>query len=106
VSAEVLAARAGAPLLAAGVKASGTYVPPETPRYVVPRVGQNAVGLLGPAHQDQPLFSRLNWLHVPLLVGTPLIALYGMATTQLQARTFAFAVAYYFFSGLGITAGA
>jgi hypothetical protein len=71
-----------------------------------PYVGQRYVGLLGGNLAGKPLLSRLDWLHVPLLVSTPLIALYGFATVPLRWETAAFAVAYYFFTGLGITAGA
>jgi stearoyl-CoA desaturase (delta-9 desaturase) len=53
----------------------------------------------------RPLLQRLNWLHVPLLTITPLLALYGLLTTPAVAATYAFAVVYYFWSGLGITAG-
>lgn len=48
---------------------------------------------------------RINWLHLPLLAATPLLALYGVLTVPFDWRTYAFAVLYYFFSGLGITAG-
>lgn len=48
---------------------------------------------------------RLNWLHVPLLFTTPLIALYGMATTPWMWQTVLWSVVYYFCTGLGITAG-
>lgn len=56
-----------------------SYVPPETPRYAVPRPGQNATGLLGDAFKELPLLQRLNWIHVPLLVLTPLLAVVGCA---------------------------
>lgn len=52
-----------------------------------------------------PFLRSLNWLHIPLLISTPLIALYGAFTTDLHPYTFAFGFAYYLFSGLGITAG-
>ncbi|KAJ3064409.1 hypothetical protein HDU99_004469 [Rhizoclosmatium hyalinum] len=47
----------------------------------------------------------IDWKHVVILFGTPLIALYGFATTPLQTPTFWWSVLYYFFTGLGITAG-
>ncbi|KAJ3016019.1 UNVERIFIED_CONTAM: hypothetical protein HDU68_012463, partial [Siphonaria sp. JEL0065] len=47
----------------------------------------------------------IDWIHVTILFGTPAIALYGLATVQLQAATLLWAVAYYFYTGLGITAG-
>lgn len=85
----------------------GNWVPDQiTAEEPGPYVGQRYVGLLGGNLAGKPLLSRLDWLHVPLLVSTPLIALYGIATVPLRWETAAFAVAYYFFTGLGITAGA
>ena len=40
-----------------------------------------------------------------LLCSTPLVAIFGALTWRWDARTFAFAVFYYFVTGLGITAG-
>jgi hypothetical protein len=71
-----------------------------------PVMGGRYSGLLGDNHRGKPLLAKLNWLHVPLLFSTPLIALYGMLTWTWDWRTFAFAVFYYFLTGLGITAGA
>lgn len=68
---------AAAPLLVPGADTSQPYVPADTPRYSVPFPGQNATGLLGDAFKDQPLYKRLNWLHVPLLTITPLLAIVG-----------------------------
>lgn len=48
---------------------------------------------------------RLNWIHTPLLLGSPLLALYGVATTPLSLYTALFSIAYYAWSALGITAG-
>ncbi|TDL24626.1 delta 9-fatty acid desaturase protein [Rickenella mellea] len=50
-------------------------------------------------------YKELNWLNVAILGITPCIALYGMFTTKLQWETALFGVFYYFFTGLGITAG-
>ncbi|KAJ3075270.1 hypothetical protein HDU98_008747 [Podochytrium sp. JEL0797] len=47
----------------------------------------------------------IDWKHVVILFGTPALALYGLATVPLEAKTFVWSVAYYFFTGLGITAG-
>lgn len=60
---------------------------------------------LGDNFEDQPLWKRLNWLHVPLLTLTPLLAVYGLLTCNWNPTTFLWAVVYYFFTGLGITAG-
>jgi stearoyl-CoA desaturase (Delta-9 desaturase) len=48
---------------------------------------------------------HLNWLHVYILVGVPLLGLYGCLTTKIQVKTIVWAVLYYFMTGLGITAG-
>jgi stearoyl-CoA desaturase (delta-9 desaturase) len=34
-----------------------------------------------------------------------MIGIYGIATTPVQAKTVAFSIAWYFFTGIGITAG-
>ncbi|KAI8141452.1 delta-9 desaturase [Fennellomyces sp. T-0311] len=48
---------------------------------------------------------HVNWVQSILLLGTPLIALYGILTTELQTKTMIWAIVYYFITGLGITAG-
>lgn len=45
------------------------------------------------------------WVTRIWLFGSPLIALYGMMTTRLQATTAIISVIFYFVGGLGITAG-
>jgi stearoyl-CoA desaturase (delta-9 desaturase) len=50
--------------------------------------------------------TELNWVNVVILLGLPVAALYGLLTTRLRWETAAFGVFYYFFTGLGITAGA
>ena len=67
---------------------------------------RRAGSFLGDNFADKPLLERLNWIHVPMLSLTPLIALYGLATVRSDPRTWAFAFVYYFLTGLGITAGA
>jgi len=47
----------------------------------------------------------LDWKHVIGLGVTPLLALYGLLTTQIQTKTLIWAIVYYFATGLGITAG-
>lgn len=47
----------------------------------------------------------VDWKHVIGLGLTPLIALYGLLTTEIQKKTAIWAVIYYFATGLGITAG-
>lgn len=66
---------------------------------------RGAGSFLGDVFPDKPILERLNWLHVPLLTITPLLAIFGMCTSSWDWRTVAFSVLYYFWSGLGITAG-
>ncbi|OQV20657.1 Acyl-CoA desaturase [Hypsibius exemplaris] len=48
---------------------------------------------------------ELNWLNVGILTLIPLLALIGACFTKLRWETAIFSVIYYFFTGLGITAG-
>ena len=99
-------AAAAATSSSASSKAGVAYVPAkELDDYRVPTVGEQYAGLLGGHHAAKPLLARLNWLHVPLLTLTPLIALYGILFVPFNWKTYAFAVLYYFATGLGITAG-
>ena len=50
-------------------------------------------------------YKHVNWLNVTLIVGVPLYGLIQAWWTPLQWKTTLFAVAYYFATGLGITAG-
>ena len=76
-------------------------------RHLTSLVALHCAGsFLGDNFADKPLLQRLNWIHVPMLTLTPLIALYGILTVRHDPRTWAFAFVYYFFTGLGITAGA
>ena len=47
----------------------------------------------------------LDWKHVLGLGLTPLIALYGLLTTEIQKKTLIWSIVYYYATGLGITAG-
>jgi len=51
------------------------------------------------------VIKRINWLNTIILFGTPIAALYGVTNTPCSWKTFFFALSYYYFSGLGITAG-
>lgn len=94
------------PLLEAGAaQPAEPWLPPKR-AFSTPQPGEAARGLLGDNFLDRPLLQRLDWIHVPLLLGTPVIALAGISQWAFDWRTLAFAVVYYFFSGLGITAGA
>eukprot|EP00741_Cyanophora_paradoxa_P006056 tig00000981_g5874.t1 len=49
--------------------------------------------------------ATLNWLHVPLLLGTPVLAAYGVFTCDFNVKTYTWAFVWYYLTGLGITAG-
>ncbi|CAO1613552.1 unnamed protein product [Jaminaea pallidilutea] len=51
------------------------------------------------------ILSEIQWVSFIVLTSTPILALFGMFTTPLQWKTFAWSVVYYYFTGLGITAG-
>ncbi|CAO3572769.1 unnamed protein product [Mortierella alpina] len=51
------------------------------------------------------IWKYLDWKHVIGLLVTPLVALYGMCTTELHTKTLVWSIVYYFATGLGITAG-
>ncbi|KAG2152664.1 uncharacterized protein EDB93DRAFT_1327608 [Suillus bovinus] len=50
-------------------------------------------------------YTELNWLHVAILAGTPVVGLVGAYYTRLQWATAIWSVVYYYMTGLGITAG-
>lgn len=59
---------------------------------------------------DEPItsanwYKHVNWLNTYLIVGIPMMGLIASYWTPLQFKTAVFAVAYYFMTGLGITAG-
>ncbi|TIB93142.1 hypothetical protein E3Q19_01461 [Wallemia mellicola] len=51
------------------------------------------------------LLGEINYISTALIAGVPLITIYGAMTTELKWQTAIFSVLYYFFTGLGITAG-
>ncbi|KAJ7705420.1 delta 9-fatty acid desaturase protein [Mycena rosella] len=59
---------------------------------------------MAPEHKFPPI-EGIRWFNVCILVGTPLIALYGLLFVPFDRRTLVFAFAYYLFSMIGITAG-
>jgi stearoyl-CoA desaturase (delta-9 desaturase) len=94
---KVLFGEAGAP--------SKPYVPKDVREHSTPQPGERYVGLLGDNWPGKSLVQKINWLQAPLLILTPIIAFVGCWVWTFNAKTLAFAVLYYFFSGLGITAG-
>ncbi|KAF9326841.1 hypothetical protein BGZ91_001762 [Linnemannia elongata] len=51
------------------------------------------------------IWKYLDYKHVVGLGVTPLIALYGLLTTEIQRKTLIWSIIYYYATGLGITAG-
>lgn len=104
-----------APRSAVAASAEGTTAKADAGRFVPepmvvqdykkPVMGDKYKGLLGDNFIDQPLMKRLNWLHVPLLASIPIIGLYGLLTVPLRWQTLLLSIAYYVFSGIGITGG-
>jgi stearoyl-CoA desaturase (delta-9 desaturase) len=50
-------------------------------------------------------YKHVNWLNVILIVGIPIYGMVMSYWTPLQWKTAVWAFAYYFMTGLGITAG-
>jgi stearoyl-CoA desaturase (delta-9 desaturase) len=50
-------------------------------------------------------WKHLNLLNIYLIIGIPLMGLYGAWYTPLQKWTLIWSIVYYFNTGLGITAG-
>jgi stearoyl-CoA desaturase (delta-9 desaturase) len=74
-----------------------------TPRPPMP------IGAMPPLFDDKVTLNNwhkhVNWIHLTLLAGTPLIGLYGALTTELQTKTLIWSIIYYYITGIGITAG-
>lgn len=58
-----------------------------------------------PPVQMKNILSEIQWVSFIILTTTPLLGIYGMFTTPLLWKTLAWSIAYYFVTGLGITAG-
>ena len=50
-------------------------------------------------------YKHVNWLHTFFLIGVPTYGLIAALWTTLQWKTLLWAVVYYYWTGLGITAG-
>lgn len=53
----------------------------------------------------QNWYKHVNWLNVTFIIGIPLYGCIQALWVPLQVKTAVWAVIYYFFTGLGITAG-
>jgi len=51
------------------------------------------------------ILRNVNWVNAVILIGTPIMAIVGICTVPIQTKTLVFSIFYYFFTGLGITAG-
>ncbi|KAJ6590073.1 delta 9-fatty acid desaturase protein [Mycena vulgaris] len=56
-------------------------------------------------HKGFPAIEGVRWFNLAVLVFTPLVALCGVFFIRLDGRTLIFAIAYYFFTVFGVTAG-
>ncbi|KAH7026950.1 hypothetical protein BKA57DRAFT_142398 [Linnemannia elongata] len=88
---------------------------PLPPTFVVPAT-QTETRRLPLEHDELPplfpekltitnIWKYLDYKHVLGLGLTPLIALYGLLTTEIQTKTLIWSIVYYYATGLGITAG-
>jgi stearoyl-CoA desaturase (delta-9 desaturase) len=50
-------------------------------------------------------YKHVNWLNVTFILGVPMYGLIQSLWVPLQLKTAIWAVLYYFYTGLGITAG-
>ncbi|KAG5518529.1 hypothetical protein PMAC_002925 [Pneumocystis sp. 'macacae'] len=50
-------------------------------------------------------YQKINWINSIIVVGTPILGLYGIFTTKLYYNTFLWSIVYYFLTGFGITGG-
>ncbi|RIB05623.1 delta-9 desaturase [Gigaspora rosea] len=60
--------------------------------------------------RDEPItwnnwYKHVDWIHAVILISLPIIALFGLLTTEIKQKTAIWSVIYYFVTGLGITAG-
>lgn len=58
-----------------------------------------------PPFQWSHVLSEIQWISFTVLTITPILAFYGLWNVPLDMRTLAWSIAYYFITGLGITAG-
>ncbi|PWN44028.1 putative stearoyl-CoA desaturase [Ceraceosorus guamensis] len=58
-----------------------------------------------PPIQWKNLLSEIQWVSAIVLTTTPLLAVYGLCTTKMTWPTAIWSLIYYFWTGLGITAG-
>ncbi|KAJ7484610.1 delta 9-fatty acid desaturase protein [Mycena latifolia] len=84
--------------------------PTEAPPVVIPEVENYVSHTLKTTKPLPPItwdnfLSELNWLNVAILTLTPVVSIIGAYHTKLRWETALFSVFYYFYTGLGITAG-
>lgn len=77
--------------------------PADAPR---PRPGDTKkVHIADTAMTRQNWYKHVNWLNVFLIIGIPLYGTLQAFWVPLKLKTAVWAITYYFFTGLGITAG-
>ncbi|KAG4304712.1 hypothetical protein PORY_001765 [Pneumocystis oryctolagi] len=50
-------------------------------------------------------YQKINWVNSIIVIGTPILGIYGAFTTKLVYNTLLWSIVYYFMTGFGITAG-
>lgn len=76
---------------------------PETSRPRAPDTKK--VHIADTAITSKNWYKHVNWLNVAFIIGIPIYGCIQALWTPLQFKTAAWAVIYYFFTGMGITAG-
>ena len=66
---------------------------------------QKSLIKIPPHLKSAPLHQQIHWTNCVIVFGIPLLAIYGLFTTQFQSNTITFAIIYYFITGMGVTAG-
>lgn len=84
-------------------KKKSTFADGDIPDDYVTRTLEREPAL--PPVEWKNVLNEIQWVSFIVLTSTPILAVYGVFTTHLTWKTLAWSIAYYFFSGLGITAG-
>lgn len=95
---------------AGAAQAANEHFPDGTTDYVALRKSKTKTDSRKPHISEQPMtlknwYKHINWLSTTLIIFLPLMGVIASYFVPLQLNTALFAVLYYFFSGLGITAG-
>ncbi|EGC39055.1 hypothetical protein DICPUDRAFT_52931 [Dictyostelium purpureum] len=66
---------------------------------------ENSGEVLYAVHPSRPWYEKVNWKIAAFLLGTPVLAIYGILTTPYVTKTYITAFIAYYIAGMGITAG-